>query len=91
MKATSTVFYTFEDIAGYAETHDKQTFETIVSQEQVKDFIQLELENEGETIKVPILAGYKKPYDFPVTDEIGTEHYIYYEEIEEAEEGYQCH
>lgn len=87
MKATSTVLYTFEDIDGYAETHDKQTFDTIVSQEQVKEFIQLELENEGETIKVPVLAGYKKPYDFAVTDNIGTEHFIYYEETKEAGEG----
>lgn len=84
MKTSSTVLYTFEDIAGYAETHDKQTFDTIVSQEQVKGFIQLELENEGETIRVPILAGYEKPYDFAVTDDIGTEHFIYYEEMEES-------
>lgn len=76
MKATSTVLYTFEDKDGNAETFNKQMFDTIVA--QVKDFIQLELENEGETIRVPILAGYQKPYDFAVTDEIGTEHYIFY-------------
>ena len=35
-----------------------------------------------ENILVPILNGYKIPYDYAITDEIGTEHYIYYEELD---------
>lgn len=86
MKATSIVLYTFEDKEGNAETYNKNDFDEIVKKESIQGYTRLELEGEGETIKVPMLAGYKKPYDSAVTDEIGTEHYIFYEETEEEQE-----
>lgn len=82
MKKTSTILYTFEDISGCAETFNKGDFERIVEKEAVTGNILVELVGENESIKVPLLKGYKEPYDSDITDEIGTEHYIYYEEIE---------
>lgn len=78
MKATSTVHYTLEDREGCAETfNDIYIFKD--------DFIgstTVNLNGEGESITVPLIKGYKQPYDFDITDEIGTEHYIYYEELD---------
>ena len=83
MKKTSTVLYTFEDKEGYAETYQKEYFDIIVSSEKIiHKMVAVDLEGENENILVPILNGYKPPYDFAVTDEIGTEHYIYYEELD---------
>ena len=83
MKKTSTVLYTFEDKDGYAETHQKEYFDIIVSSEKIiHKMVAVDLEGENENILVPILNGYKLPYDYAVTDEIGTEHYIYYEELD---------
>lgn len=81
MKKSSTVHYTLENKNGHAETFNKQMFDSIVAKEQVNSFVQLVLENEGETIEVPLLSGYKEPYDYAFNDDIGTEHYIYYEEL----------
>ena len=44
--------------------------------------VAVDLEGENENILVPILNGYKIPYDYAITDEIGTKHYIYYEELD---------
>ena len=44
--------------------------------------VAVDLEGENENILVPILNGYKSPYDYTINDEIGTEHYIYYEELD---------
>lgn len=83
MKKTSTVLYTFEDKDGYAETHQKEYFDIIVSSEKIiHKMVAVDLEGENENILVPILNGYKLPYDYAITDEIGTEHYIYYEELD---------
>lgn len=83
MKKTSTVLYTFEDKDGYAETYQKEYFDIIVSSEKIiHKMVAVDLEGENENILVPILNGYKLPYDYAVTDEIGTEHYIYYEELD---------
>ncbi len=83
MKKTSTVSYTFQDKDGYAETYQKEYFDIIVSSEKIiHKMVAVDLEGESENILVPILNGYKLPYDFAVTDEIGTEHYIYYEELD---------
>lgn len=82
MRKTSTVHYTFEDVSGSAETFNKKDFEKIVANEKNNGTVLVELNGENETIEVPMLSGYRKPYDFDVTDEIGTEHYIYYEELE---------
>ena len=83
MEKTSTVLYTFEDKDGYAETYQKEYFDIIVSSEKIiHKMVAVDLEGENENILVPILNGYKLPYDYAVTDEIGTEHYIYYEELD---------
>ena len=83
MKKTSTVLYTFEDKDGYAETYQKEYFDIIVSSEKIiHKMVAVDLEGENENILVPILNGYKIPYDYAITDEIGTEHYIYYEELD---------
>ena len=83
MKKTSTVLYTFEDKEGYAETYQKEYFDIIVSSEKIiHKMVAVDLEGENENILVPILNGYKSPYDYAINDEIGTEHYIYYEELD---------
>ena len=83
MKKTSTVLYTFEDKEGYAETYQKEYFDIIVSSEKIiHKMVAVDLEGGNENILVPILNGYKIPYDYAITDEIGTEHYIYYEELD---------
>ena len=83
MKKTSTVLYTFEDKDGYAEPYQKEDFDKIVSSEKIiHKMVAVDLEGENENILVPILNGYKIPYDYAITDEIGTEHYIYYEELD---------
>ena len=82
MKKTSTVLYTFEDKDGYAETYQKEDFDKIVLLEKIIHKMFVALEGENENILLPILNGYKIPYDYAITDEIGTEHYIYYEELD---------
>ena len=83
MKKTSTVSYTFQDNEGYAETYQKEDFDDIVLSEKiVPKMVAVDLEGENENVLVPILNGYKLPYDYAITDEIGTEHYIYYEELD---------
>lgn len=82
MKKTSTVLYTFEDKEGCAETYQKEYFDKIVLSEKIIHKMFVALEGENENILVPILNGYKPPYDYAVTDDIGTEHYIYYEELD---------
>lgn len=81
MKKSSTILYTFEDIEGSAETLDLDSFNRQLLNETITGYLDLDLIGENETINVPILKGYRDPYDWDVTDEIGTEHYIYYEEI----------
>ena len=65
---------------GDAETFTKDCFETIVSKEKVVGIVSIPLEDEDESIEVPVLEGYRKPYDSMIEDEFGMEHYIYYEE-----------
>lgn len=77
MKATSTIQYTFEDTTGYAETF--LDLDGLVSGNET--LVEVALDGENESIQVPLIDGYKKPYDWSFTDEIGTEHYIYYEEL----------
>ena len=81
MKLNSTILYTFEDIEGHAETLDLDSFNRNLLDETIIGYLDIDLIDENETINVPILKGYRHPYDWDVTDEIGTEHYIYYEEI----------
>lgn len=76
MNNNDTILYTLEDKQGYAETFQNLNFLLTENQE----YILITLENTNVSIDVPILDGYQIPYDFSVTDEIGTEHYIYYEE-----------
>lgn len=80
MKDTSTILYTFEDSSGAAETFDLKDFKKIITGEKQVGSVMVELEGENESIQVPLLDGYREPYDWAVTDEIGTEHFIYYEE-----------
>ena len=82
MKKTSTILYTFEDKDGYAETYQKEDFDKIVLLEKIIHKMFVALEGENENILVPILNGYKLPYDYAIIGEIGTEHYIYYEELD---------
>lgn len=81
MKATSTIQYTFEDMDGYAETFSTSDFKKILEGEVIEGSVTLDLNGEDDFIKAPILKGYKEPYDSDITDDIGTEHYIYYEEL----------
>lgn len=76
MKENDTILYTLEDRDGYAETFTDLAF--ILTENQ--KYTLITLENTTEAVKVPLLDGYRMPYDFSVTDEIGTEHFIYYEE-----------
>ena len=83
MKKTSTVLYTFEDKDGYAETYQKEDFDKIVLSEKIiPKMVAVDLEGENENILVPILNGYKLPYDYAITIGVETEHYIYYEELD---------
>ena len=79
MKKSSTIRYTFEDKFGDAETYVNLN-DAFVTQEDIVGEIELQIEDEKRIF--PLIKGYKKPYDYDVTDEIGTEHYIYYEESE---------
>ena len=81
MKKNSTILYTFEDIEGHAETLNLDSFNRNLLNETITGYLDLDLIDENETINVPILKGYRDPYDWCVTDEIGTEHYVYYEEL----------
>lgn len=83
MRENSTILYTFEDFEGHAETLDLDGFNRNLFNETITGYLNIALIDEDETIKVPILKGYRHPYDWCVTDEIGTEHYIYYEKITE--------
>lgn len=80
MNETSSILYSFENIYGDVETvkHLSGTISTVLTGR----YITLELggNDEGEALSVPILEGYKVPYISDVTDEIGTEHYVCYEE-----------
>ncbi|ARM65989.1 hypothetical protein AM7_042 [Lactococcus phage AM7] len=76
MNNNDTILYTLEDNQGYAETFQDLNF--ILTENQ--KYMLITLENTNVSINVPVLDGYRTPYDFSVTDEIGTEHYIYYEE-----------
>ena len=76
MNDNDTILYTLEDKYGFAETFKDLDFLLTKNQK----YILITLENTNVSINVPVLDGYKMPYDFSVTDEIGTEHYIYYEE-----------
>lgn len=77
MLATSTIRYTFEDRNGNAETFITLD-DAFITQDEIIGEIELQIEDEKRIF--PLIKGYKKPYDWNVTDEIGTEHYIYYEE-----------
>lgn len=76
MKENDTILYTLEDRDGYAETFENLDF--ILKENQ--KYMPITLENTSVLVNVPLLDDYRMPYDFSVTDEIGTEHYIYYEE-----------
>lgn len=76
MKENDTILYTLEDRYGYSETFENLNFLLTENQK----YILITLENTNISINVPLLDGYRAPYDWSVTDEIGTEHFIYYEE-----------
>lgn len=80
MKKTSSILYTFENVYGDVETvkHLSGTIGTVLTGRYIT--LKLGGNDEGEELSVPILEGYKAPYLSDVTDEIGTEHYVYYEE-----------
>lgn len=80
MKKTSLIHYTFEDANGSAETFNGSDFRKKIAKEKVIGISAIELVGEETFLTAPVLEGYKKPYDWDVTDDIGTEHYIYYEE-----------
>lgn len=81
MKETSTILYTFEDTNGYAEMCSPGYFNNIANNLTVNGYVHIELVGENERITVPLIAGYDKPYDSPITYEIGTDHYIYYQKL----------
>lgn len=86
MKQTSSILYTFESTCGEAETF--RTLDEVMDIELTGEHSTLVLgdNDEGELFIAPIIKGYKKPYIYDVTDEIGTEHYVYYEEKKEEED-----
>lgn len=82
MKSTSTVLYSLENLNGEAESFTDKTFwgkVEAIGCAKVWTNVTLNDEN-GETIRVPQLTGYENPYDHSVTDDAGTEHYIFYKE-----------
>ena len=81
MKKNSSILYTFEDEEGHIKIVDLDYFNRSALSETITGYLDIDLIDENETINVPILKGYRHPYDWCVTDEIGTEHYIYYEEL----------
>ena len=83
MKQTSSILYTFESTRGEAETF--KTLNEVMDIELTGEHITLVLgdDDEGELLTAPIIKGYKEPYIYDATDEIGTEHYVYYEEKKE--------
>lgn len=80
MKDTSTILYTFEDTSGDAETFTDAEFHKILEKEKQLGSLLIQLKGEDDSIQVPILEGYKTPYDYTIVDDEGTEHFIYYEE-----------
>lgn len=81
------VYYTIQDSYGYAESYNESGFLHELGNMKIIDYAYITLEGTEkgeptELVKVPILEGYQYPYDFLVIDEIGKEHYIYYEEKE---------
>lgn len=80
MLSTSTIRYTLENRHGESETF--QTLEEIPNIEITRTSIQMILggNDAGEIFMAPVIKGYDAPYLDERTDEIGTEHYIYYEE-----------
>lgn len=86
MKQSSSILFTLESIHGEAETFT--TLDEVVNIELTGEHSTLVLgdNDEGELFIAPIIKGYKKPYIYDVTDEIGTEHYVYYEEKKEEED-----
>ncbi len=81
------VYYTIQDSYGYAESYNGEGFSHELDNMKIIDYAYITLEGveKGEPTElalVPILEGYQYPYDFLVIDEIGKEHYIYYEEKE---------
>lgn len=80
MKWTSTIGYTFEDHNGEEETFvNLNNVANIVITDKLVD-LRLGDDDEGDILTVPIIKGYKTPYISDVTDDMGTEHYVYYEE-----------
>lgn len=84
MKQTSSILYTFESTCGEAETF--RTLDEVMDIELTGEHSTLVLgdDDEGELIIVPVIKGYKEPYIYDATDEVGTEHYVYYEEKKEV-------
>ncbi|QBZ70007.1 hypothetical protein [Enterococcus phage vB_EfaM_Ef2.3] len=81
------IYYTIQDRDGFAESYNESGFLHELGNMKIIDYTYIALEGaeKGDTVelvKVPILEGYQYPYDFLVIDEIGKEHYIYYEEEE---------
>lgn len=86
MKQSSSILFTLESVQGEAETFT--TLDEVMNIELTGEHITLVLgdNDNGELFIASIIKGYKKPYIYDVTDEIGTEHYIYYEEKKEEED-----
>lgn len=84
MKQTSSILYTFESTCGEAETF--RTLDEVMDIELTGEHSTLVLgdDDEGELIIIPVIKGYKEPYIYDATDEVGTEHYVYYEEKKEV-------
>lgn len=80
LKVSSNIFYTIEN-KNEAETFSKKDFEAEIEQERVTVVGEkrIHLNNEDEVyISVPILKGYEPPYDADITQDMETNHYIYY-------------
>lgn len=80
MKRVDEVYYTLENKNGCAESYNHSGFIQVLKNEKIIGYIALLLVGTKELISVPVLEGYRKPYEFTVVDELGTENYIYYEE-----------
>lgn len=83
MKKTSAIYYMIGDTEGNVESyHIDDTPEKILDKKRISS-IEIELNGENEIFVAPVMAGYYTPYDSDITDELGTEHYIFYDEIED--------
>lgn len=79
IRPSSTVLFTFETRDGEARSYASLSHIDTVGLPLT--VVPLNDECFGCAVTVPLIPGFAPPFDFSVTDDLGTEHYIYYQEI----------